>query len=58
MVVDPCLKSVLEAECTLWTKHCAVVSVSSTIDDQVEDYAIPVFSNTSVEFPECKLSNL
>ena len=26
MVVEPCLKSVLETERTLWTKHCAVVT--------------------------------
>ena len=40
-------------------KHCAVVSLSSTIKDQVEDYAIPVFSDAhSVEFPVCKMSDL
>ena len=43
-VIDSCLKSVLEAERTVWTKHCAVASISNSIEDQVEDYAIPVFS--------------
>ena len=58
-VIDPCLKSVLEAERTVWTKHCAVASISNSIEDQVEDYAIPVFSEApAMELPECKRSNL
>ena len=58
-IIDPCVRSVMEAENILWTKHCAVTSLSSTIEDQVEDYAIPVFSDAcSVEFPECKMSSL
>ena len=58
-VIDPCLKSVLGAERTIWTKHCAVVSISNSIEDQVEDYAIPVFSEApAMELPECKRSNL
>ena len=58
-ILDPCVRSVMEAENTLCTKHCAVTSLSSTIEDQVEDYVIPVFSDAcSVEFPECKMSNL
>ena len=24
-IIDPCVRSVMEAECTQWTKHCAVV---------------------------------
>ena len=49
----------MEAECTQWTKHCAVSSLSTTIEDQVEDYAIPVFSDAhSLEFPVCKISDL
>ena len=57
--LDPCLKSVLEAERAIRTKNCAVISACNAAEDQVEDYAIPVFSNvSSVELPECKMSDL
>ena len=56
-VIDPCLKSVLEAERTVWTKHSVIVSISNSIEDQVEDYAIPVFSEVpAMELLECKRS--
>ena len=58
-IIDPCVRSVMEADYTQWTKHCAVVSLSSTIEDQVEDYTIPVFSDEhSLEFPVYKISDL
>ena len=58
-VIDPCLKSVLEVERAAWTKCCAVVSISNTIEDQIEDYAIPVFSEApAMELSECKMGNL
>ena len=58
-IIDPCVRSVMEVDCTQWTKHCAVVLLSSTLEDQVEDYAITVFSDEhSLEFPICKISDL
>ena len=56
---DPILRPVLQAERNLWTKHCAIVSLAESKEDQVEDYAIPLFSQaSSVEFPECRVGNL
>ena len=56
---DPILRPIRQAECHLWTKHCAIVSVAESKEDQVEDYAIPLFSQAlSVEFPECRVGNL
>ena len=58
-IIDPCVRSVMEADYTQWTKHRAIISLTSTIEDQVEDYAILVFSDEhSLEFPVCKISDL
>ena len=43
---DPTLRPILPTECNLWTKHCAIVSVAESKEDHVEDYAIPLFSQT------------
>ena len=56
---DPILQLILQAERNLWTKHCAIVSVAESKEDQVEVYAIQLFSQIpSVEFPECRVGNL
>lgn len=56
---DPTLRRVLEAERDLRTKHCAVVAMSESMEDKVEDYAIPAFAEAPpVEFPECELDTL
>ena len=57
---DPILRPILQTECNRWTKHCAIVSLAESKEDQVEDYyTIPLFSQTpSVEFPECRVGNL
>ena len=57
---DPILRPILQTEYNRWTKHCAIVSLAESKEDQVEKYhAIPLFSQTpSVEFPECRVGNL
>ena len=56
---DPIVRPILQAECNLWTKHCAIILVPESKEDQVKDYAILLFSQApSVEFPECRVGNL
>ena len=43
---DLTLQLILLTECNLWTKYCAIVPVAECKEDQVEDYAIPLFSQT------------